>query len=228
MEIKTFSSALVLSLLMTSPAVMAMEEDQDKGVVQAKQEISIDKDTEAQPPYSGIYNLWGLIGSSTSEPVKPVGTSAPARVGEPEIEKPASQKTTIILPSETSGQKTTTISLPESTTEPVSTPIAVAPEPEKKEEASTSTPAAAPQAKNKVEEPKGWWQSWFSSTPTEVKVEEKTPLASVSTETVTPPTQASLLTQSVMLKEEDNADVLLEKIARIKERAEKKKALEHK
>ncbi|OJW52569.1 MAG: hypothetical protein BGO67_06435 [Alphaproteobacteria bacterium 41-28] len=165
MEIKTFASALALSLLMASPAVMAMEEEKDKGVIVQPSTPSVlttppvtEEDTIAKP-YSGLYNLWGIIGTPTSEPEQIIGQQA--------IEKPDSEKTTIILPRETpqneggwfpwswgSTTKTpvasptpetdTSISAPTSS-EPVSSPSVVTPEPEKEDvPTSTAAPEVSP------------------------------------------------------------------------------------
>lgn len=180
MEIKTFSSALVLSLLMVGPAVMAMEEDQDKGgapvvqqTLQPAPETPVTEEGKAtgvsapvvikeDPEAKTMYNLWGLLGSSTPEPEKTVGAAKSAQG------KRTCEKTTIILPSETptkdeqngggwfswlggSAVKTpVSTPAPESTSEPASTPIAVAPEPEK-DEAPTPTAAPVPLDKSKAD-----------------------------------------------------------------------------
>jgi hypothetical protein len=232
MEIKTFSSALVLSFLMASPAAMAMDEEKvGNGIVVQSSTPSDplppspldpvteddtltgvsssvapkEEDTNAIVPYLGIWNGWGLFGSSTPEKMEAPASApvvklelemivealAPAIVGQQEIEneKLAEEKSTVKITPDAPGNAgglsfpwslwgsttKTAVAAPtpetntppsspapstpseeqalgeepeskaEASSEPVSTPLVVAPEPVEKEKEVSSDTAAASQ-----------------------------------------------------------------------------------
>ena len=218
MEIKTLSSALVLSLLAVGPAAMAMEEgldgDSKNGIVvqpaptqdleqQVQSPIVAPQNVVATPEDESLWSIWNVFGWGTKTLTTPaqekevINTEMPSTLGEEQVSTPP-----------VAAQVLQTEVTPELAVE--------------KEEVSTSAPASTPQPEIKAEEPKGWFAGWFSSKPAaaQEKVEEQAPPPPVATETEATPISPSILTQSVIPQEGDDLDAIREKARKLFRRAD--------